>query len=113
MHMHSTGSRMTNIQLDARGETKRTSEINYFDFNKGAGYHVRQEPYTIDAGDSFVSTCYFDNDTKGRKVVFGSGSNEEMCQTFLWYYPAASNANANALENEKEENENNEFEVFQ
>lgn len=91
MHMHSTGSRMTNIHLDALGNMKRISEINYFNFKQGAGYHVRQEPYTIDTGDSFVSTCYFENDIE-QKVVFGSGSNEEMCQTFLWYYPAANTA---------------------
>lgn len=88
MHMHSTGSRMTNIQFDASGNSKRASEINYFDFLQGAGFHVRQKPYIVDTGDSFVSTCYFDNETK-RKVVFGSGSNDEMCQTFLWYYPSA------------------------
>lgn len=83
-HMHKTGGRMTSIQFNSTGEPIRAAEINYFDFTQGAGYSSSTDiPFKISPGDSFVTTCYFDK----RGILFGSGSNEEMCQTFLWYYP--------------------------
>jgi len=84
LHMHRSGERMTNIHLNANGTIIRAAEVNRFDFSQGAGYSSRQGlPYIISEGDSFVTTCYFSN----RGVVWGSSSDEEMCQSFLWYYP--------------------------
>ncbi len=86
-HMHRSGARMTNIQIGASGQVKRTSEINYFDFKQGAGYSSKQQiPFQIEAGDSFVTSCFFEKEG----VKFGSGSDQEMCQIFLWYYPKAT-----------------------
>ena len=84
LHMHKSGERMTNIHLDSNGTILRASEANYFDFSMGAGYGSRVHlPYQINEGDSFVTTCYFAE----RGVTWGSSSGDEMCQTFMWYYP--------------------------
>ena len=86
LHMHKSGERMTNIHLNVNGSIIRASEANYFDFSQGAGYAAREGlPYQINEGDSFVTTCYFTT----RNVLWGSGSDDEMCQAFLWYYPKA------------------------
>jgi len=87
LHMHKTGQRMTNVQLDSNGTIIRASEANYFDFSRGAGYASRVDmPYHIIEGDSFVTSCYFAT----RNVLWGSGSDQEMCQSFLWYWPKES-----------------------
>ena len=83
-HMHRTGARMTSIQFNSSGDPIRATEINRFDFSQGAGFSSRaQIPFQISPGDSFATSCYFEE----RGVYFGSGSDEEMCQIFLWYYP--------------------------
>ncbi|KAL7452840.1 hypothetical protein ACHAWC_007341 [Mediolabrus comicus] len=85
LHMHQSGSRMTNVHLDANGTILHASEANYFDFSRGAGYAVRGDSsaFQIKEGDSFVTSCYFAT----KDVTWGSSSGEEMCQTFIWYYP--------------------------
>jgi len=84
LHMHKSGERMTNIHFDLNGTVVRASEANRFDFSQGAGYASRADlPYRISEGDSFLTTCYFST----RGVVWGSSSGNEMCQTFVWYYP--------------------------
>ena len=84
LHMHQTGLRMTNIQLNGDGSPQRVSEANRFDFSQGAVYSTRANiPYRIEPNDSFITTCYFSE----RGTFWGSGSSEEMCQAFLWYYP--------------------------
>ena len=84
LHMHKSGERMTSIHLDSNGTILHASEANYFDFSRGAGYGSRVNlPYQINEGDSFVTSCYFAK----RGTTWGSSSGEEMCQTFMWYYP--------------------------
>ena len=87
LHMHKSGKRVTNVQLNSNGTIIRASEANYFDFSRGAGYASRVDiPYHINEGDSFVTSCYFAT----RNVLWGSGSDQEMCQSFLWYWPKES-----------------------
>ncbi|KAL7533217.1 hypothetical protein ACHAWF_004387, partial [Thalassiosira exigua] len=88
LHMHRSGARMTNVRLDSGGNVVHASEANRFDFSRGAGYASRRVPYRVSEGDSFVTTCYFAT----RGVVWGSSSDEEMCQSFLWYYPKRVNS---------------------
>jgi hypothetical protein len=46
---------------------------------------VRQQPYTINPGDSFETKFWF-NSKNG--TDFGKGSSQEMNEVFLLYYPA-------------------------
>jgi Copper type II ascorbate-dependent monooxygenase, C-terminal domain len=48
-------------------------------------YTVRQPEFTVQKGDSFISTCFFQSDDVGE---FGSASYDEMCLTYLVYFPA-------------------------
>lgn len=46
---------------------------------------IRQQPYTINPGDSFVTKFWFDSENG---TFFGKSSLEEMNEAFLLYYPA-------------------------
>jgi hypothetical protein len=47
------------------------------------GFLTPQESYQIFPGDSFKTTCYYEDGGK-----FGRGSDDEMCIAFIMYYPA-------------------------
>ncbi|GFH49228.1 hypothetical protein CTEN210_05704 [Chaetoceros tenuissimus] len=86
-HMHSSGKRMVSMQFNELDDVVRVSGVNHFDFRQGAGCSSQSHiPFKISQGDSFVVSCYYNK----RGVVFGSGSDQEMCQTFLWYYPRSA-----------------------
>ena len=46
---------------------------------------IRQQPFTINPGDSFVSKFWFDSQNG---TTFGKSSSQEMNEAFLLYYPA-------------------------
>ncbi|KAL9180016.1 hypothetical protein ACHAXT_007986 [Thalassiosira profunda] len=83
LHMHQTGVRMTNEVI--RGEeVVHTAVSEVYDFEQQGGFHVPQEPYQFLPGDSWRTTCYYEDGTK-----FGLASSEEMCIAFILYYPRA------------------------
>jgi hypothetical protein len=84
LHMHQTGARMTNEQI-RNGSVIRKAEIDYWEFQQNGNAAMQQDPYTVMPGDGFKTSCYFD----GNDRVFGLASAEEMCMTFLYYYPRA------------------------
>ena len=83
LHMHATGARMTNEQI-RNGAVIRTAATEVWDFNANGNIPVKQDPYELLPGDGFRTTCYFDGEDD---TVFGLGSREEMCISFLYYYP--------------------------
>mmetsp|Transcript_24488 Transcript_24488/g.37251 ORF Transcript_24488/g.37251 Transcript_24488/m.37251 type:complete len:636 (+) Transcript_24488:115-2022(+) len=83
-HMHQTGKRLTN-ELIRDDTVINTATIDYWDFYQNGAAIVRQEPYVVQKGDAYRTTCYF-HDEKG-DVRYGAGSSDEMCMTFLYYYP--------------------------
>jgi Copper type II ascorbate-dependent monooxygenase, C-terminal domain len=82
LHMHKTGIRMTN-ELIRNGEVVNSAAVDVFEFRQQGSFKVQQEQYKILPGDSFRTTCYYRDGTK-----FGYSSQEEMCVSFLLYYPA-------------------------
>jgi hypothetical protein len=46
---------------------------------------VRQRPYQVFPGDAFSSTCIYET---ANGTTFGLASTQEMCEVFLFYYPA-------------------------
>jgi dopamine beta-monooxygenase len=108
LHMHVTGKRMVN-EVIRGGEVFHTATVEVFDFdqqgkfvfqdleiilfgpfshrntllNSTGGFRAQQEPYQLQAGDKFRTTCYYKD---GR--VFKEGSQDEMCIGYLLYYPA-------------------------
>ena len=83
LHMHEQGARMYN-DLIRDGEVIHTANVDFFDYPQQGIYSVIQEPYTLMPGDSFRTTCQYKTP---KEWFFGSGSQEEMCIAFVWYYP--------------------------
>lgn len=91
LHMHQFGSSMTTEVFHGEKIIKRTSTEFYSFTNMDTN---KFEPYTIQKGDSFRTTC--DYDTKGQEATFGLGSDQEMCIDFVYYYPRIPSADVGA-----------------
>ena len=85
LHLHETGVRLVN-QVFRNGELVNRAAVDYFDFRQNGINPTRQQPYQVLPGDSFQTTCYYDN--VDNSTTFGFGTREEMCQSLLMYYPA-------------------------
>jgi dopamine beta-monooxygenase len=84
LHMHETGLRITNEQI-RDGEVVRKGNIDHWDFHQNGDAAVQQDEFVVKPGDSFRTTCYYEDSTGAK--TFGIGSSEEMCMAFLYYYP--------------------------
>ena len=84
LHMHYAGSTMQN-HLIRDGEIIHTGSVDYFRFNQQGNQVVQQSPYKVKRGDAFRTVCNYDN--RGKNANYGFSSQEEMCITFIMYYP--------------------------
>jgi hypothetical protein len=66
------------------GVVIRRGLSQYYDFEQQGGYEVIQAPFQVKPGDAFNVICSFDADPGER---WGLASSEEMCISFLFYYP--------------------------
>jgi hypothetical protein len=82
-HMHKRGRRMTAVIDRAGGAVDPLFDVQ-FDFNSQWQYAT---PAVINAGDSILTTCHFDN-TDTYAVSFGERTVDEMCFNFTLAYPA-------------------------
>jgi hypothetical protein len=81
LHMHQIGQRMTNEQI--RGDKViRAGHVEHWDFEQNGNGAVQQGSFVISPGDSFKTTCYYDDKDGSR--IFGLGSAQEMCMAFLY-----------------------------
>lgn len=82
-HMHAKGKRMvTSVERD--GIVINKAETNYWDFKQSGIGTVRQKTYKMKKGDQYHTTCYYES---YEETKFGLASSEEMCMTFVYYYP--------------------------
>ena len=86
LHLHETGKRIVNEQI-RDGEVIRKGTVEHWDFHQNGNAAVQQQPFTIKPGDGFKTTCFYNDQ---RSSVFGLASAEEMCMSFLYYYPRAT-----------------------
>ena len=86
LHMHTSGIRAVNQQF-RNGELIHQGSAEYFDFKQQGIQYVEQEPFDIQPGDSFNTTCYYMNNNSEANRTFGYASSQEMCIAFLMYYP--------------------------
>jgi hypothetical protein len=84
LHMHKEGLAMRNQQI-RNGEVVREGKIDYWEFDQNGNAAILQDPFVVQPGDSFKTSCYFNAPTED--TVFGKSSSEEMCMAFLYYYP--------------------------
>jgi hypothetical protein len=112
LHMHKTGVRVMNQQI-RNNEVIRTGMIDVWEFEQNGVAMALQQPFTIQPGDGFRTSCYYRNNdmnmnsnsstitTKNEEepsssssvfqsAVFGESSQEEMCIVYIMYYPRAT-----------------------
>jgi Copper type II ascorbate-dependent monooxygenase, C-terminal domain len=86
-HMHKLGKHMKSVVQRTGSPDIVLQDIPY-DFEMQQFHHT---PALVELrpGDKLVTHCTFDN-TTGATVSFGESSDDEMCFTDLYYYPAKS-----------------------
>ena len=90
LHMHQVGEAMSLKQF-RDGEMIDEIVTEFYDFrfqDVSDPYHAHR--MTIKAGDSFKTQCFFTVDD-GEDVRFGLGSSDEMCISFITYWPKVDN----------------------
>jgi len=89
LHMHANGVAATN-ELIRDGDVVHRGEIQYFDFEQQGNMAVQQQPYQVQPGDGFRTSCTFQTTNE---TQFGLASQQEMCMAFIMYYPRVPSAN--------------------
>lgn len=84
-HMHKFGINMRAVIQRKNGMMEEVFN-KPFDFNSQISY-VLPTPIQLEAGESIISTCTFNN-TSNAGVPFGPSSDQEMCYNFTMSYPA-------------------------
>jgi hypothetical protein len=87
LHLHETGTRGVS-QVRRAGELFHEADVDVWDFRRNGIKLVQQAPYELQPGDEFRTFCYTEN--ADNNTLFGLGTENEMCQAVLWYYPAIS-----------------------
>jgi len=83
-HMHKLGTHMRSVVT--RGATEIVLQDIPYNFEEQA-FHLTPSLVELRPGDVLETECTFDN-TTGSLVRFGESSDDEMCFTDIFYYPA-------------------------
>lgn len=83
-HMHKLGTHLRSV-IRRGGQDIELQDVPY-DFEEQTFHHVAPHVELL-PGDVLTTSCTFDN-TTGATVHFGDSSDQEMCFTDLFYYPA-------------------------
>ncbi len=88
-HMHTRG---THIRVELNPDTPQAQtliDIPFWDFHWQGGYHFEQ-PIELHFRDTVKITCEWDNSRteNPRYIVWGEGTDDEMCLAFLTVQPA-------------------------
>ena len=86
LHMHEVGVTMFN-EVIRDGEVMRRASVDYFDFEQAGLHEVQQDTFTIKPGDSIRTSCSFNTTSSKKSVEYGYGSQDEMCVSYMHYYP--------------------------
>ena len=83
-HMHKLGKSMRSVVT--RGAQEIVLQDVPYDFDEQV-FHLTPQLIELRPGDTLTTYCSYDN-TTGAEVAFGPSSDDEMCFTDLFYYPA-------------------------
>ena len=83
-HMHKLGTNLRSVIT--RGAQQIELQNLPYDFEEQV-FHLTPQLIEIRPGDTLTTFCSYDN-TTGAEVRFGPSSDDEMCFTDLFYYPA-------------------------
>ncbi|GMI07325.1 hypothetical protein TrVE_jg851 [Triparma verrucosa] len=85
LHAHTAGRAIHASLLDSSGNFKASlGSEPYYDFNFQSSIELN---VTMNAGDEIHTTCQFNTEGKSENTKFGLATDDEMCLTYLWYYP--------------------------
>lgn len=88
---YSVGGRGGEEEEGERGwqELRPIGQRDYWDFNFHTLADVPSETAVVYPGDALMTKCTFNN-SGGRPVDFGSQTSDEMCYSFLMFYPLSA-----------------------
>ncbi len=85
-HMHKLGTHMRSVIT--RGGQPMTPPLQDIDYNfENQTFQLKTPTIELLPGDTLTTFCTYNN-TTGQQVGFGESSDDEMCFTDLFYYPA-------------------------
>jgi hypothetical protein len=85
-HMHKLGTHMKSVVTRSGSADIVLQDIPY-NF-ESQSFHYTPNLVELKPGDTLTTSCTYNN-TTGANVGFGESSDDEMCFTDLYYYPAA------------------------
>jgi hypothetical protein len=87
MHMHAFGRQQWSNIYRLDGSFKTTiATVNFWNF-EFQGFSSLARPIKLESGDMIFTHCRYDTSKMQQTVRFGEGSLNEMCMSFLAYYP--------------------------
>jgi len=87
LHMHSVGHQIWTSRWDS--SNNYLGQVRHDWWNEGfqsVGISNFGN-YTVNPGDRLQTHCRYDTSKKSSAVNFGTGSTDEMCMDFIFYYP--------------------------
>jgi len=87
LHAHKAGTQVQTTLLDAEGNWKADlGSEPFYDFNFQSQIAL-EPPVEMAPGDQINTRCRFNTEGRTETTKFGLASKDEMCLTYLWYYP--------------------------
>jgi len=86
VHAHLWGKRLRFRHFRNGTELPLIAEDNHYDFNYQQSKTLKEEIKVL-PGDELLTECIYESEDMNRVVLGGLATNQEMCQTFLFYYP--------------------------
>lgn len=104
-HMHNYGQKMYTEKYAATAPPTAGGGVSMgvvgsrIDFWDNGYQQTVTAPYTIAPGETLQTHCWFNTASMSSPITFGTPTSSEMCQDFIFYYPAQyrgvdSNGNA-------------------
>jgi len=83
-HMHTLGTQLR-AEFDHAGQAPQClTDVQRWDFNWQQGYFYDGPPKVVGGGDMLRISCTYDTTSKGAPVMWGEGTDDEMCLAFLY-----------------------------
>ena len=92
LHGHQLLKDIRHHVYDSKGNLKQSFLYDDYDFNKQQ-IVVLQNPLDVVKGDSFKLQCTYNTKNVESVTIGGEASNQEMCYSFVFYYPKENGLN--------------------
>jgi len=82
-HMHTLGRKLR-VEVDHAGQPQCLIDVPRWDFNWQQGYFYDSPPKIAGGGDMLRISCTHDTTSRGTPVMWGEGTDDEMCLAFMY-----------------------------